>query len=157
MRLLFSFFVVTLAVALAIGPVAAKPFTYVNERFGTSATFPDEIFVDQQEPPANGDGLRWLSRDGASVAIYGSYNVLDDTPKTLVERGGALPGRTVTYTKTGRNWAVLSGFEDGAVFYERLVISPTGIVHGVEITYPKDLKARYDPLVGAIAGSLRGP
>jgi hypothetical protein len=144
------------AIALS-GAAAAKPFTYVNERFGTSATFPDEIFVDQQEPPANGDGLRWLSKDGASIAVFGSYNVLDDTPKTLVESGSALPGRTVTYSKTGRNWAVLSGFEDGAVFYERQVISPTGIVHGVEITYPKDLKAKYDPLVGTIAGSLRGP
>jgi hypothetical protein len=147
-----------MAVAAALGGTAtAKPFTYVNERFGTSATFPDEIFTDRQAPPANGDGLRWLSKDGASIAIYGSYNVLDDTPKTLVESGSALPGRTVTYAKTGRNWAVLSGFEDGAVFYERQVISPTGIVHGVEITYPKELKAKYDPLIGPIAGSLRGP
>jgi hypothetical protein len=155
MRLLLSLFVLT--ASLFADVASAKPFTYVNERFGTSATFPDEIFTDRQEPPANGDGLRWLSKDGASVAVFGSYNVLDDTPKTLVESGSALPGRTVTYARTGRNWAVLSGFEDGAVFYERQVISPTGIVHGVQITYPKDLKAKYDPLVGAIAGSLRGP
>lgn len=145
------------AASTAGGPAAAKPFTYVNERFGTSATFPDEIFTDRQPPPENGDGLRWLSKDGASIAVYGSYNVLDDTPETLVDSGSALPGRTVTYSRTGRNWAVLSGFENGAVFYERRVISPTGIIHGVEITYPKELKARYDPLVGAIAGSLRGP
>ena len=100
---------------------------------------------------------RRLAKDGASIAVYGSYNVLDDTPKTLVERGSTLPGRTVTYSKTGRNWAVLSGFENGAVFYERQVIGPTGVIHGIEITYPKGLKGRYDPLVGAIAGSLRGP
>jgi len=145
------------AAALAGGAAVAKPFTYVNERFGTSATFPDEVFTDRQPPPENGDGLRWLSKDGASVAVYGSWNVLDDTPQTLVENGRALPGRTVTYARTGRNWAVLSGFEDGAVFYERQVIGPTGIVHGVEITYPKELRAKYDPLAGAIAGSLRGP
>ncbi len=157
MRIFSSLFVLMAVAALAAGTATAKPFTYVNERFGTSATFPDEIFVDRQEPPENGDGLRWLAKDGASVAIHGSYNVLDDTPKTLVERGGALPGRTVTYAKTGRNWAVLSGLKDGAVFYERQVIGPTGIVHAVEITYPKELKARYDPLIGAIAGSLRGP
>jgi hypothetical protein len=156
MRIFRPILGVVVAVALS-GAATAKPFTYVNERFGTSATFPDEIFVDQQEPPANGDGLRWLAKDGASVAIYGAYNVLDDTPKTLVESGSALPGRTVTYAKTGRNWAVLSGFEDGAIFYERRVISPTGIVHGVEITYPKELKAKYDPLAGKIAASLRGP
>jgi hypothetical protein len=156
MRIFFSL-VVSMTASAVAGSAAAKPFTYVNERFGTSATFPDEIFTDEQPPPENGDGLRWLSKDGASIVVYGSYNVLDDTPKTLVESGGALPGRVVTYSQTGRNWAVLSGFEDGAVFYERQVISPTGIIHGVEITYPKQLKAKYDPLVGPIAGSLRGP
>jgi len=143
--------------ALACGAALARPFTYVNERFGTSATFPDEVFTEQQEPPANGDGLRWLSKDGAEIAIYGSYNVLDDTPKTLEASGKALPGRTVTYAKTGRNWVVLSGFEDGKVFYERQVIGPTDIIHGVQITYPKALKVKYDPLVGPIASSLRGP
>lgn len=153
----YLLFLAVVAATLAGGAAVAKPFTYVNERFGTSATFPDEIFTDEQPPPENGDGLRWLSKDGASIVVYGSYNVLDDTPKTLVESGGALPGRVVTYSQTGRNWAVLSGFEDGAVFYERQVISPTAIIHGVEITYPKQLKAKYDPLVGPIAGSLRGP
>jgi len=142
---------------LGTGAALAEPFTYTNERFGTSATFPHEIFTEQQEPPENGDGLRWLSKDGAEIAIYGSYNVMDDTPKSLEASGKALPGRTVTYAKTGRNWVVLSGFEDGKVFYQRQVIGPTDIIHGLQITYPKALKAKYDPLVGAIAASLRGP
>jgi len=146
-----------IAAVLAAGAAQAKPFTYVNERFGTSATFPDEIFTDRQEPPENGDGLKWLSKDGTSIAIYGSYNVLDDTPGSLEKSGKALPGRTVTYARTGSNWVVLSGLENGRVFYERLVIGPTDIIHGIQITYPEALKAKYDPLVGAIASSLRGP
>jgi hypothetical protein len=135
----------------------ARPFTYVNARFGTSATFPDEIFTEQQEPPENGDGLEWRSKDGASIAIFGAYNVMDDTPKTLDAEGRELEGRTVTYSRTGRNWLVQSGFDNGLVFYERQVISPTKVIHGVLIEYPPALKAVYDPLVGPIAASLRGP
>ncbi len=146
-----------LLLAVVANVASAEPFTYENERFGTSATFPAEIFTDRQEPPENGDGLRWLSKDGASIAIFGSYNVLDDTPKTLEASGKTLPGRTVTYAKTGRNWVVLSGIENGKVFYERRVIGPTDIIHGLQITYPEALKAKYDPLVGAIASSLQGP
>lgn len=142
---------------LTVGAAHAKPFTYVNERFGTSATFPDEIFSEQEEPPENGDGLRWLSKDGAEIAIYGSYNVMDDTPESLEASGKALPGRAVTYAKRGGNWVVLSGTENGEVFYERQVIGPTDIIHAIHITYPEVLKAKYDPLVGAIAKSLRGP
>lgn len=137
--------------------VLAAPFTYQNERFGTSATFPAEIFTDRQDAPENGDGLRWQSQDGASLAIYGSYNVLDDTPETLEARGRGMTGRTVTYAKTGRNWVVLSGFEDGLIFYQKQVISPTGTIHAVEITYPESLRAKYDQLVGPIAASLSGP
>ena len=149
---------ISMTVALAgAGAALAEPFTYTNERFGTTATFPHEIFTDEQEPPDNGDGLRWLSKDGASVAIYGSYNAMDDTPESLEASGKALPGRTVTYSKTGRDWVVLSGIEDGKVFYERQVIGRADVIHGVQITYPQALKAKYDPLVGAIAASLGGP
>jgi hypothetical protein len=145
------------AVGLTAAAFATLPFTYTNERFGTSATFPREIFSEQQPPPENGDGLAWKSRDGASIAIFGSYNVMEDTPKTLDASGRTLPGRRVTYSKTGRNWLVQSGFQDGQVFYERQLISPSQVIHAVLIKYPPSLKAKYDPLVGPIAGSLKGP
>ncbi|TIU73412.1 MAG: hypothetical protein E5W03_25195, partial [Mesorhizobium sp.] len=85
----------------------AKPFTYVNARFGTVCTFPDQIFTERMPEPENGDGLEWHSADGASVACYGSYNALDDTPKSIVENEKASPdpGEKVTYGKAGKNWA----------------------------------------------------
>jgi hypothetical protein len=87
----------------------AKPFTYVNARFGTVCTFPDQVFTKRMPEPENGDGLEWRSADGASVACYGSYNGLDDTPDSPVENEKASPeaGEKVTYSKTGKNWAVL--------------------------------------------------
>ncbi|WP_246680189.1 hypothetical protein [Mesorhizobium sp. B2-8-9] len=44
----------------------AKPFTYVNARFGQSCTFPDDIFNKPMPEPENGDGQQWLSADGAT-------------------------------------------------------------------------------------------
>ncbi|KQZ13401.1 hypothetical protein ASD44_04400 [Mesorhizobium sp. Root554] len=147
---LFGF---TLVASIAL----AAPFTYENDRFGTSATFPSDIFSQEQAPPENGDGLRWLSDDGASLAIFGSYNVLDETPKTREAAAKAEKDRPATYSRTGKNWVVLSGTDGDEVFYERYVFGPTDIVHGIVIEYPASLKAKYDPLVGRIAGSLHGP
>ncbi|WP_217570834.1 hypothetical protein [Mesorhizobium sp. GbtcB19] len=149
-----------LAAALLFLPAGmtalAKPFTYVNARFSTVCTFPDQIFTKQMPEPENGDGLEWRSIDGASVACYGSYNTLDATPESLVEEKKASPepGEKVTYSKTGKNWAALSGTKGDNIFYERSVFGKEDVIHTVFIQYPAALKAKYDPLVGAIARSL---
>ncbi|MER9730549.1 hypothetical protein [Mesorhizobium sp. M0217] len=149
-----------LAVALiAAGSANAAPFTYTNARFGTVCTFPDDIFTDRQPEPYNGDGQQWLSADGASLICSGIFNVSDDTPKSLVAEEKAIKeaGYQISYSKTGKNWAVLSGLKDGKIFYERRLFGKDGVIRTVRIDYPPAVKAKYDPLVGAIAGSLKGP
>lgn len=54
MRRFFS--IVTSFAMISASAAIAAPFTYVNERFGTVCTFPDEIFNDHQPEPENGDG-----------------------------------------------------------------------------------------------------
>ncbi|TPL94992.1 hypothetical protein FJ948_00760 [Mesorhizobium sp. B2-3-12] len=156
MRWLFLI-VISLAAVLASTAMAAQS-TYVNERFGTVCTFPDEIFTDRQPEPENGDGQVWLSKDGASLTCSGILNVDEDTPKGFVadEKASKEPGYAVTYSKTGKNWAVLSGMKDGKIFYERRLFGRDGVIRTVWIDYPPALKSKYDPLVGAIAGSLKG-
>ncbi|RWC56644.1 hypothetical protein [Mesorhizobium sp.] len=157
MRRLFS--IVTSFAAIVACSAIAAPFTYVNERFGTVCTFPDEIFTDRQPEPDNGDGQVWLSADGASLICSGILNIDDDTPKSFVaaEKASKEPGYKVTYSKVGKDWAVLSGLKDGKVFYERRLFGGDGVIRTVWIDYPPALKSKYDPLVGAIAGSLKGP
>ncbi|MDG4881527.1 hypothetical protein [Mesorhizobium sp. WSM4884] len=137
----------------------AKPFTYVNARFGTSCTFPDEIFSITEAEPENGDGQQWSAPDGASLTCSGIYNIDNDTPKGFVadEKANTGPGYEITYNKTGKNWAVLSGIKGDKVFYERRLFGKDGVIRSVWIEYPSSLKAKYDPLTGAIATSLRGP
>ncbi|OHV88192.1 hypothetical protein [Mesorhizobium sp. ORS 3428] len=145
--------------AVVTATAVAKPFTYVNARFGTACTFPDEIFSDRLPEPENGDGQQWLSTDGASLTCSGIYNIDNDTPKSFVtgERANTGPGYKVTYSKTGKNWAVLSGIKGDKVFYDRRLFGKDGVIRSVWVEYPASLKAKYDPLAGSIAASLRGP
>ena len=149
---------VSVALMLA-GSANAAPFTYTNARFGTVCTFPDDIFTDRQPEPDNGDGQQWLSADGASLICSGINNVDDETPNSFVaeEKASKEAGYEISYSKTGKNWAVLSGLKDGKIFYERRLFGKDGVIRTVWIDYPPAVKAKYDPLVGAIAGSLKGP
>lgn len=145
------------AAAIASGSAFAAPFTYTNARFGTTCTFPDDVFTDRQPEPENGDGQEWLSKDGASLICSGILNIDSDTPKGFVaaEKADGEPSYKITYSKTGKDWAVLSGTKDGKIFYERRLFGRDGVIRTVWIEYPPALKARYDALVGSIAASLK--
>ncbi|TGQ47786.1 hypothetical protein [Mesorhizobium sp. M00.F.Ca.ET.216.01.1.1] len=145
--------------AIATSDATAAPFTYTNARFGTVCTFPDEIFTLRQPEPDNGDGQKWLATDGAGLICSGILNIDDDTPEGFVaaEKASKEPGYKITYSKTGKDWAVLSGIRGENIFYERRLFGKDGVIRTVWIDYPPALKSKYDPLVGAIAGSLRGP
>ncbi|SFP57453.1 hypothetical protein SAMN03159463_04487 [Mesorhizobium sp. NFR06] len=150
--------IVSLSTVMTIA-ATAKPFTYVNARFGQSCTLPEEIFDNAMPEPENGDGQQWLSADGASLTCSGIYNVDNDTPQGFVdeEKASTEPGYRIAYSKTGKNWAVLSGTKDGRVFYERRLFGKDDVIRTVWIEYPASLRTKYDPLVDAIAKSLRGP
>ncbi len=147
-----------LVIAPAISAVAAD-HTYVNPRFGTHCTFPDDIFSEPQPEPENGDGQEWHSADGARLICSGMFNVMEETPESYVadEKSSQTGDYTITYSKTGRDWAVLSGYRDGSVFYQRRLFGRDEVIRSVWIEYPPALKPKYDPLAGSIARSLRGP
>lgn len=102
---------------------------------------------------------QWSAHDGASLICSGINNIDNDTPKSFVadEKATTGPGCKITYSKTGKNWAVLSGVKGDKVFYERRLFGKDGVIRTVWIKYPSSLKAKYDALTGAIATSLCGP
>jgi hypothetical protein len=135
--------------------------TFVGSKFGTTIAYPATGFSALPEPDAH-DGRTFVSPDGARIAVFASYNVLDETVDSdlaslLKSEGYA----RVTYKARGPNWFVLSGLRsaDGheQVFYEKYLFSVGAkIIHAVIVTYPAELKAVYDPLVGRIGNSLHG-
>jgi len=146
------------AILLAISsapPAMAKPFIYTNARFGTSVTFPLDVFTDRAGEPANGDGMTFVAPDSASLAVYGSNNALDQTPEQLADFSSE--GMEVTYRKVGKDWVALSGHDGTDIFYHRLEFGRDGVIHAFMLKYPAAAKSKYDPLVRAIADSLVGP
>ncbi|KQU70010.1 hypothetical protein ASC75_07700 [Aminobacter sp. DSM 101952] len=153
-RLATALSAILLALSLA-APAMAEPFIYTNARFGTSVTFPLEVFTSRAGEPANGDGMTFLAPDGASLAVYGSNNALDQTPEQLADFSSE--GATITYRKVGKDWVVLSGHDGPDIFYHRLKFGRDGVIHAFLLKYPATTRSKYDPLVGAIADSLVGP
>jgi hypothetical protein len=134
----------------------ASDKTYVNERFGTTITFPIEVFATQDAPPENGDGARFMAADGALLAIWGQNNALDYSPTELADLIAADIDE-VTYRSVGARWLVVSGFDDKAIVYHRAEFGANGVIHTMELHYPIALRKQYDRLAGKIADSLIGP
>lgn len=146
-----------LLLGLASAVVAAESWkTYANPRFGTFAEYPADRF-HPLPPPENGDGQSYSAADGATLAIFGSYNVENWTPagyEKMIRANGS-EYADVSYRASGADWLVLSGSRGENIYYERYLFVGDEI-HGVVIAYPRAAKASYDPIVARIAQSL-GP
>jgi hypothetical protein len=135
--------------------------TFVGWKFGTTIAYPATGFAALPEPDAH-DGRTFVSPDGARIAAFASYNVLDETvDSNLASLLKSKDYARVSYKTRGPNWFVLSGLRsvDGGeqVFYEEYLFGVRGkTIHAVVVTYPVELKAVYDPLVGRIGSSLHG-
>lgn len=135
--------------------------TFVGWKFGTTIAYPASGFSALPEPDAH-DGRTFVSPDGAQIAVFASYNVLDDTIDTelasLIKDAGYA---RVTYKARGPNWFVLSGLRSieghDQVFYEKYLFGRDGkTIHAAVVTYPVELKSSYDSIVGRIGNSLHG-
>jgi len=148
----------TALVVLSSSAAVAETAVYRNDRFGTTLSYPADVFSQPMEPPANGDGMTWLSADGASLSAHASYNALMLTPRAFADQAGRGNGHfEVTYRRVADRWVVLSGFEDGDIFYYRFEFGADDVIHSMLLRYPAALRERYDPLTGAIGRSLDGP
>ena len=143
-----------LAVTMVCAPVQADEVSYENQRFGTQASFPSEAFPERLPAPTNGDGLAWASPEGAQIFIYARHNQGGETPRSIISDRGNTD--RVTYDAHGKRWAVVSGYRDGKIFYERYIFRGD-LIHSVAIRYPEELRSTYDPLVGPVSMTLRGP
>ena len=132
--------------------------TYVNDRYGTTLSFPALRFA-MQPPPENDDGRTLIAADGAKILVFAAYNALEET---LASKQAALGGpdyARTTYRAKGANWFVVSGYRDiggvDSVFYEKYILShDAGVFHSLIVTYPSALKGRYDPIVARVAASF---
>ncbi|EAU40049.1 hypothetical protein FP2506_02370 [Fulvimarina pelagi HTCC2506] len=153
-RLTTTLAAASIAAATVLTPASAEDLFYKNERFGTSATFPTELFPNRLPAPTSGDGLGWSAPSGAEIFIYARNNQGGETPKSVISQRA--DADDVTYKASGERWAVVSGYLDGRIFYERYIFRGD-LIHSVAIRYPESARDTYDPIVGDVTNSLRGP
>ena len=133
---------------------AAEWKTYANDRFGQSADFP--AGWKMQPPPENDDGRIFVSPDGkAKVIIFGNW-AMQSRAEEMADALAPHDGRTVTYSKRGANWVVVSGTQGDLIFYEKRMLScKDQLWSNLYIEYPAADKTKYDAMVAHIAASLK--
>jgi hypothetical protein len=147
------------AAAAAAFPAAAQRTwrTYRNERFGTTIDYPSDRF-NPGDPPANGDGLRFVAADGAAFTVSAINNVLHQrlpAIETAVVRNLA-NGERITRREHGPNWFAIAGTRGNEIFYSRHLLSHRReIINDFEIGYPARLRGLYDPIVVRMANAFR--
>jgi hypothetical protein len=132
---------------------------YVNARFNYVISYPAGLLVPQGEAD-NGDGQRFLSRDGsAEMLVWGSNNALNETLRSSFgkesrERTREHPDRVVTYKRLKGNAYVVSGYQDGKVFYRKTMLADDVFI-SFYLSYPVDRKGEFDPVTAEISSSFR--
>ena len=136
---------------------------YENERFGVSIDIPPG-FVNDVDPPENGDGLTFHSVDGrAELLVWGSHVTEASFADEATTRMNSEinDGWAVAYVKHGNDdsWLVYSGSREGRLVYAKTMGACKGTLSvNFRIEYPVDQRAAYDAVVTRLASSLKdGP
>jgi hypothetical protein len=126
--------------------------TYSNARYGFSIAYPLGVLVPQGESD-NGDGQKFVSKDGsATMWAYGSHR-LDQSLQD--EFQSAQENRTVMYKVLKREWFVVSGTENGKIFYRKTLLRGDDFKTFI-IEYDEAKRATFDPVTTRVARSFVG-
>lgn len=126
---------------------------YTNARFGYSIAYPDTL-LKPSGPVGEDRGMSFVSsREDVRMMVYAierdSFEDLSAQYEAAVRDGN---GR-ITYRARDDDFYVVSGRQDGEVFYEKAV-SGGGAITTFRMHYPLDDKAYYDAVAALIAASL---
>ncbi|HEY9668779.1 MAG TPA: hypothetical protein V6C91_18365 [Coleofasciculaceae cyanobacterium] len=133
---------------------------YYNSRFNYSVAYPSSLLIPQGESQ-NGDGQKFLSKDKSiTLLVYGSHNALNQQLAELYRTQSRSatrehPTRVVTYKTHGNDWFVVSGYENGKVFYNKTILR-NGDFKVLEIQYKKSLQPKFDSIAAEISKSFKG-
>uniref|UniRef100_A0A9E7ZRH2 Uncharacterized protein n=1 Tax=Bosea sp. NBC_00436 TaxID=2969620 RepID=A0A9E7ZRH2_9HYPH len=131
---------------------------YANARFGYEICYPADLLVTRFESD-NGDGVVLSSKSGAELRVWGGYNVLEEDMDTIIARH-ASEDAVVSYRRTGKDWAVISGKDKGTVFYVKALLerNPARDIEterAFRLTYPTSEARTYDAVADRLAKCFR--
>lgn len=92
----------------------------------------------------NGDGGSYWSKDGVSLAVWGSHNSLNTTIKAeysaAVKDAIENHSQKITYQRLGSRYYVLSGYEENEVFYKMVTLGVDDTFRSFLLRHPSTLK-----------------
>lgn len=126
--------------------------TYNNARFGYSISYPANLLTPQGEAE-NGDG-QIFSGSGAEMRVFGSNMLLNETLRreynAILEEKGA----SVTYKVFRNTFFVVSGRENGRIFYQKTMEGAGGAFLTFMIEYDVSKRRIYDAAVTKMVKSF---
>lgn len=131
-------------------------FTYIdyyNQRFGYAIKYPS--FLTNKFGASNNDGITAENNDKTvSFIVYGSNNALNqDSEDAFNFSNSVRPFNNMTYKSISDEFYIVSGEEDGSIYYEYSIVG-TGSINTFRIEYPKSDKEYFDPIVAEIYQSF---
>ena len=129
---------------------------YTNVRFAYAISYPAGILIPQGES-ANSDGQIFSSRDGhAEMRVFGRHNAFNETIKSAFDKaikGEDSARRVVTYKLLKGDTYVVSGNQNGKIFYEKTMLKGD-IFKTFMIKYDESERAKYDPITARVSRSF---
>ncbi len=155
--------VLAAANAQAAGSIEITPVSdartwkiYANVRYNYSICYPSDLLNPGPESD-NGDGVLFTAPSGASLRVWGRYNVTDESltalAADLVDRSAS-----ITYRRLTRTTATVSGRNGDEIFYARTALEPggeTATVRSFILTYPAAEATIYDAVATRLSSCLR--
>jgi hypothetical protein len=145
------------AAQTAVQELAAPRWAVVSET-GTAVDYPSNIFSVEAGPAPRGTGRRLQTDDGrAEFMLYVSPNDEHDSPRSYVRKYLAVPTAKLDYTRITDRFFVVSGIQEGRVFYSRCNYprGSTGPMQCIYLLYPEAETRAWDAIVTRISRSLR--
>jgi hypothetical protein len=137
--------------------VAAPQWAVFSET-GAAVDYPSSIFSVEAGPSPRGTGRRLQTDDGrAEFMLYVSPNEEHDSPRSYVRKYLAVPKAKLDYTRITDRFFVVSGIQEGRVFYSRCNYprGSSGPMQCIYLLYPEAETRAWDAIITRISRSLR--
>lgn len=132
--------------------------TYVNSKYQFQICYPN--FMIPQGEADNGDGQKFIAKDGGKLTVYGYYNVINDGDflKTVKDSIQLTIGKNghITYQTYHQSWVVISGINNKKdIFYYKFLSEKNDRILVLEFVYPHILATKYNEITKKLGSCFK--
>jgi hypothetical protein len=131
--------------------------TFAVPNFGTTMQIPRSIFAPAGMPE-KGVGQRFSGSDRrVTLSIYSRPNETGESPAAYLNHNLRMNRSALDYTRVTGSFFAISSERDGIILYSRCNFSRRvrEAIHCFDLTYPREEKRVWDPVVTRMSLSLR--